>query len=84
MLQKLSSFAGIQGPVVIIVIDGYGLPDSDAGSAIAAASKPTLDRLFAGYPNIRLRAHGTAVGMPSEGPNDHASSPTPNGAAQVS
>jgi 2,3-bisphosphoglycerate-independent phosphoglycerate mutase len=66
MLQKLSSFAGIQGPVVIIVIDGYGLPKSDVGSAIAAARKPTLDRLVAGYPNIRLRAHGTAVGMPSD------------------
>ncbi len=66
MLQKLSSFAGIQGPVVIIVIDGYGLPKSDVGSAIAAARKPTLDRLCADYPNIRLRAHGTAVGMPSD------------------
>ena len=66
MLQKLSSFAGIQGPVVIIVIDGYGLPKSDVGSAIAAARKPTLDRLVAAYPNIRLRAPGTAVGMPSD------------------
>jgi 2,3-bisphosphoglycerate-independent phosphoglycerate mutase len=66
MLQKLSSFSGVQGPVVIIVMDGYGIPKSDAGSAIAAARKPTLDRLFADYPNIRLRAHGTAVGMPSD------------------
>ncbi|MBI2306944.1 MAG: 2,3-bisphosphoglycerate-independent phosphoglycerate mutase [Rhodocyclales bacterium] len=66
MLQKLSTFAGVPGPVVIIVMDGYGLPKSDAGSAIAAAKKPTLDRLFADYPNIRLRAHGTAVGMPSD------------------
>lgn len=66
MLNKLSSFAGVQGPVVIIVMDGYGIPKSDAGSAIAAARKPTLDRLFADYPNIKLRAHGTAVGMPSD------------------
>jgi 2,3-bisphosphoglycerate-independent phosphoglycerate mutase len=66
MLQKLSSFAGVSGPVVIIVMDGYGLPKTDVGSAIAAARKPTLDRLFANYPNIRLRAHGTAVGMPSD------------------
>ena len=66
MLQKLASFPGVQGPVVIIVMDGYGIPKSDAGSAIAAARKPTLDRLFADYPNIRLRAHGTAVGMPSD------------------
>ncbi len=66
MLQKLASFAGIKGPVVTIVMDGYGIPKSDAGSAIAAARKPTLDRLFANYPNIKLRAHGTAVGMPSD------------------
>jgi 2,3-bisphosphoglycerate-independent phosphoglycerate mutase len=66
MLPKLSTFAGIQGPVVTIVMDGYGLPKSEAGSAIAAARKPTLDRLFANYPNIRLQAHGTAVGMPSD------------------
>ena len=66
MLQKLASFAGIQGPVVTIIMDGYGIPKSDAGSAIAAARKPTLDKLFANYPNISLRAHGTAVGMPSD------------------
>lgn len=66
MLQKLSSFAGIQGPVAIIVMDGYGIPKSEVGSAIAAARKPTLDLLFAKYPNITLRAHGTAVGMPSD------------------
>jgi len=66
MLHKLSSFAGVSGPVVTIVMDGYGLPRSEVGSAIAAAVKPTLDRLFAHYPNIRLRAHGTAVGMPSD------------------
>ena len=66
MLNRLSSFPGIAGPVVVIVLDGYGLPKTDVGSAIAAARKPTLDRLFANYPNIRLRAHGTAVGMPSD------------------
>ena len=63
MLQKLASFAGIKGPVVTIIMDGYGLPKTDVGSAIADAKKPNLDRLFANYPNIRLRAHGTAVGI---------------------
>jgi 2,3-bisphosphoglycerate-independent phosphoglycerate mutase len=66
MLHKLSTFPGVPGPVVVIVMDGYGLHQSDVGSAIAAARKPNLDRLFADYPNIRLRAHGTAVGMPSD------------------
>ena len=66
MLQKSASFPGIQGPIVTIVMDGYGIARSDLGSAIAAARKPTLDRLFANYPNISLRAHGIAVGMPSD------------------
>jgi 2,3-bisphosphoglycerate-independent phosphoglycerate mutase len=66
MLPKFSAFPGVSGPVVTIIMDGVGLPKNDVGSAIAAARKPTLDRLFASYPNIRLRAHGTAVGMPSD------------------
>jgi len=66
MLQKLAAFPGIAGPVVTIVMDGYGLPRQDTGSAIAAAVKPNLDRLFATCSHIRLRAHGTAVGMPSD------------------
>lgn len=66
MLRKFSAFPGTAGPVVTIVMDGVGLARRDIGSAIAAARKPTLDRLFARYPNIRLRAHGTAVGMPSD------------------
>ena len=66
MLQKFPAFEGVKGPVVVIVMDGYGIPRHDVGSAIDAARKPTLDRLFAQYPNITLRAHGTAVGMPSD------------------
>ncbi len=66
MLAKSSVFPGIAGPVVTIVMDGYGLAKTDVGSAIAAARQPTLDRLFAQYPNVRLLAHGKAVGMPSD------------------
>ncbi len=69
MLQQLSTFtqeASSIGPVVLIVMDGYGISKTGAGSAIAAANKPNLDRLMAQYPNIQLRAHGTAVGMPSD------------------
>ena len=47
MLQKFSAFAGVPGPVVVIVMDGYGLPKLEVGSAIAAARKPVLERLFA-------------------------------------
>ncbi len=66
MLQKFPAFSGVPGPVVVIVMDGYGIPKLDVGSAIAAARKPTLERLMAECPFISLRAHGTAVGMPSD------------------
>lgn len=66
MLKKLDSFAGVAGPLVVVVMDGYGLPENPVGSAIAEARQPNLDRLFASSPHIRLRAHGTAVGMPSD------------------
>ena len=66
MLKKLPDFPGVAGPVVLIVLDGYGLPKTAEGSAIAAARKPTLDALFANCPHLELRAHGRAVGMPSD------------------
>ncbi|MGZ8216320.1 2,3-bisphosphoglycerate-independent phosphoglycerate mutase [Methylomagnum sp.] len=66
MLNKLSSFAGIPGPVVTIVLDGFGVSAQQEGNAIAQAYTPTLDRLFAQYPHTILKAHGTAVGMPSD------------------
>jgi len=66
MLKKLSSFGGIKGPILTIVMDGVGISKSEVGNAVAFARKPVLDKLFAKYPNITLRAHGTAVGMPSD------------------
>ena len=66
MLQKSASFKAIQGPIVTIVLDGVGLTERQVGNAVAAARKPTLDRLLAKYPSIQLKAHGTAVGMPSD------------------
>ena len=41
MLQKLPAFAGVQGPVVVIVMDGYGIPKHAVGSAIDAARTPS-------------------------------------------
>ncbi|BBL74667.1 2,3-bisphosphoglycerate-independent phosphoglycerate mutase [Methylomagnum ishizawai] len=66
MLNKLAAFPGIPGPVVTIVLDGFGFSDQTEGNAIAQAYTPTLDRLFAQYPHTLLKAHGTAVGMPSD------------------
>jgi len=65
MLNKHPSFPGVEGPVVTIVLDGFGYTPNSVGNAIANAYTPTLDRLFAHYPHTLLKAHGTFVGMPS-------------------
>ncbi len=65
-LKKLSNFDGNKGPVLTIVMDGVGIaPDSEA-NAVAAAYTPTLDMLMKNYPMVSLKAHGTAVGLPSD------------------
>jgi 2,3-bisphosphoglycerate-independent phosphoglycerate mutase len=66
MLKRLTSFAGYPGPVVTIVMDGYGISTNVEGNAIAQANKPVLDSLFKLYPNTLLKAHGKAVGLPSD------------------
>ncbi len=65
-LKKLPSFEGVEGPVVTIVMDGVGLAAPTEGNAVAQAYTPTLDMLMAHYPCLQLKAHGTAVGLPSD------------------
>ncbi len=53
-------------PVVLIVMDGVGFSKTGLGDAVTMANTPTLDRLLKEYPYTRLKAHGTAVGLPSD------------------
>ena len=52
--------------VAMIVMDGVGLRDNDFGNAVNLAYTPTLDALLLESPNARLKAHGTAVGLPTD------------------
>ena len=65
-LTPLASFAGIEGPVLTIVMDGIGIAPACVGNAVTEAYTPTLDRLMKDYPMVALKAHGTAVGLPSD------------------
>ena len=65
-LKKLANFEGVRGPVLTIVMDGVGIAPATAGNAVYHAYTPTLDMLMAKYPMVTLRAHGTAVGLPSD------------------
>lgn len=51
-------------PLVLVILDGFGLSDVEEGNAIAQAETPFLDELFARYPWSRLGAAGEAVGLP--------------------
>ena len=67
-LKKLNSaaFKGVQGPVLTVVMDGIGIAPDNDGNAVAKADTPVLDRLMAKYPCLKLKAHGAAVGLPSD------------------
>ena len=65
-LKKLANFEGVRGPVLTIIMDGVGIAPATAGNAVYHAYTPTLDMLMAKYPMLTLRAHGTAVGLPSD------------------
>ncbi|MEZ4317300.1 MAG: 2,3-bisphosphoglycerate-independent phosphoglycerate mutase [Myxococcota bacterium] len=54
------------GPVVLCILDGVGEGSGEIDDAVATARTPTLDRLKATHPWRTLRAHGTAVGLPSD------------------
>ena len=51
-------------PVLLCIMDGYGMPGTTEGNAIAAANTPNLDALFANYPYTKIDASGMAVGLP--------------------
>jgi 2,3-bisphosphoglycerate-independent phosphoglycerate mutase len=51
-------------PVLLVILDGWGLGTNPAVSAIAAAKTPFVDSLFQRFPNSRLQASGEAVGLP--------------------
>jgi 2,3-bisphosphoglycerate-independent phosphoglycerate mutase len=51
-------------PVMLMIMDGFGLAPKSEGNAVALANKPNFDRLIKEYPNTELQASGMAVGLP--------------------
>ncbi len=56
----------MEKPIVLVIMDGVGKGDGGSGDAVATAKTPTLDHLLATCPHTYLKAHGTAVGLPSD------------------
>lgn len=65
-LNKLENFHGRKGPLLLIIMDGIGIGREYPGNAVLAAKTPTLDKLFKSHLYTQLKAHGSAVGLPSD------------------
>lgn len=65
-LQKNSAWKGRRGPVVLVIMDGVGYGKYEDGDAVKASRMKWLDVLTAASPHTQLKAHGTAVGLPSD------------------
>lgn len=52
------------GPVVLVILDGWGSSEEAFGNAVMAANTPVMDRLLRDYPSTRLLTSGEAVGLP--------------------
>jgi 2,3-bisphosphoglycerate-independent phosphoglycerate mutase len=65
-LNKLKSFHGRKGPLLLIIMDGIGIGKANETNAVFRADKPNLDKLLKSELCTQLKAHGTAVGLPSD------------------
>ncbi|ASW43396.1 MAG: 2,3-bisphosphoglycerate-independent phosphoglycerate mutase [Clostridiales bacterium] len=51
-------------PVMLMILDGFGIAPESDGNAVRRANTPNLDSLFAKYPHTQLQASGLFVGLP--------------------
>ncbi len=66
-LQPLNGYSSFDGPVVMIVLDGVGIGSQDERDGVYISNTPVLDELFKEELHVNLKAHGKAVGLPSDG-----------------
>lgn len=66
MLDRLSGYSKFVGPVVTVILDGIGIGPQNESNGVYLANTPVLDTLLEEPLYTQLKAHGTAVGMPSD------------------
>ena len=52
-------------PIVLVVLDGYGIGDGGAADATRVAHSPFLHSAAATYPSAQIETSGEAVGLPA-------------------
>jgi len=65
-LKPLQGYKPFAGPVVCAILDGVGLGKRDESDGVFLAHTPVLDALMQEPLYLPIKAHGTAVGMPSD------------------
>ena len=51
-------------PLILVILDGWGIAKPNKGNAITSARTPTMNGLLRKYPNTELSASGKSVGLP--------------------
>ncbi|MCP5064463.1 MAG: 2,3-bisphosphoglycerate-independent phosphoglycerate mutase [Ignavibacteriae bacterium] len=65
-LDKLEKFNVRKGPVLLVIMDGVGFGKQDESDAVFLAKTPNLDKLLQLPLTTKLKAHGKAVGLPTD------------------
>lgn len=65
-LAKNPNWKGRRGPVVLVIMDGVGYGKYEEGDAVKASKMKYLDWFTKNCPHTQLKAHGTAVGLPTD------------------
>jgi len=65
-LDKNTQWKGRRGPVLLVIMDGVGYGEYRDGDAVAAADMRHFRALESSCPATKLKAHGKAVGLPSD------------------
>ncbi len=65
-LNPMKKYTAFPGPLVLVIMDGIGIGKRDESDGVFLANTPVLDALFQESLYTELKAHGTAVGQPSD------------------
>ena len=60
----------IPKPIVLIILDGWGIASPSKGNAITLANTPNMDKYWHIYPHTQLEASQEAVGLPKGEPGN--------------
>jgi len=70
-------------PLILLILDGWGIAPKSPANAIELARKPVFNRLWKQYSHTTLKAAGSAVGLPADQPGNSEAGHLNLGAGRV-